>query len=220
MLTVKIKSNIIFGMYVLATTLLVSCQFNGAKVEIGNSLWDGRTLAGWEGDETMFRIEEGVIKAGTLHDKITHNYFLCTKKYYDNFELSLQARVEGDYVNAGIQFRSERIPNHHEVIGYQCDIGEIESGSVWAALYDESRRNKFLLDPNSNLIGRAYNMLGWNKMMIRANHSHIQTFLNDQLIVDYTEQEDTIPENGIICLQIHSGPPGEAWYKDIVINEL
>lgn len=42
---------------------------------------------------------------------------------YGDFELRLEAKLVGPGENAGIQFRSERIPNHHEVIGYQCDMG-------------------------------------------------------------------------------------------------
>ena len=38
--------------------------------------------------------------------------------------------------------------------------------------------------------------------------------------VDYTEEDPTIPDHGIIAVQIHGGPPSEAWYKDITIEEL
>ena len=36
------------------------------------------------------------------------------------------------------------IPDHHEVIGYQADMG----GKYWGALYDESRRRKVLAGPD------------------------------------------------------------------------
>ena len=38
--------------------------------------------------------------------------------------------------------------------------------------------------------------------------------------VDYTELDDTLEQRGLIGLQIHGGPPSEAWYKDITIKEL
>ncbi len=38
--------------------------------------------------------------------------------------------------------------------------------------------------------------------------------------VDYTEPDDVIPQHSIIGLQIHGGPPSEACYKDIAIEEL
>ena len=38
--------------------------------------------------------------------------------------------------------------------------------------------------------------------------------------VDYTEPDDSIEQTGLIGLQIHGGPPSEAWYKDIRLKEL
>ena len=38
--------------------------------------------------------------------------------------------------------------------------------------------------------------------------------------VDYTETDKDIPLTGRIALQIHGGPPGEAWYRNIRIKEL
>jgi len=38
--------------------------------------------------------------------------------------------------------------------------------------------------------------------------------------VDYTEGDAKIARTGIIGLQIHGGPPTEAWYKDITIKVL
>ncbi len=39
-------------------------------------------------------------------------------------------RLKGEGNNAGVQFRSERVPNHHEVSGYQCDVGGAFDRSV------------------------------------------------------------------------------------------
>ena len=39
--------------------------------------------------------------------------------------------------NAGVQFRSKRVPNHHGVSGYQADIAP----GITGGLYDESCRN-------------------------------------------------------------------------------
>ena len=102
------------------------------------SLFDGETLRGWEGNLKMFRIQDGAIVAGTLEQPIANNEFLCTKQSFGDFELRLKVKAIGEGVNAGIQFRTRRIPNHHEVIGYQADVG----GMWWGKLYDESRRRK------------------------------------------------------------------------------
>jgi hypothetical protein len=180
-------------------------------------LFDGKTLSGWEGTEKMFRVEEGAIVAGTLKAKIPRNEFLATKKDYGDFELRLKFKLlGGSGANAGVQIRSERIPNHHEMIGYQADMGD----GWWGALYDESRRNKVLAAPKKEVIAKALKRDDWNDYRIRCEGKRIQLWINGQQTVDYTEPDDKIPQHGKIAVQIHGGPPSEAWYKDIVITEL
>ena len=88
-------------------------------------LWDGKTFQGWEGDTNKtFRIQDGAIVGGTLEKSIPRNEFLCTTRDYTNFVLTLKFKLLGEGANAGIQFRTKRIPNHHEVSGYQADMGD------------------------------------------------------------------------------------------------
>lgn len=110
------------------------------------ALFDGKSFDGWEGDMDWFRIEEGAVVAGSVDKVIPNNEFLCTEVNYENFELRLKTKLQGPGDNAGIQFRSQRIPDHHEVIGYQCDMGSDPAGKIWGYLYDESRRRKFLTE--------------------------------------------------------------------------
>ena len=115
-------------------------------------LFDGKSFRGWEGDTNKsFRIQDGAIVGGTLQEKIPHNEFLCTERSYGNFELRLKFRVVG--ANAAVQIRSQRIPNHYEVRGYQADLGD---PAWWGCLYDESRRNKVLA--KSNIRGSEQNI--------------------------------------------------------------
>src|SRR3954467_15020371 len=80
------------------------------------SLWDGKTFKGWEGDTNKtFRIQDGAIVGGTMKEKIPRNEFLCTTRNYTNFVLTLKFKLIGEGSNAGIQCRTKRIPNHHEV---------------------------------------------------------------------------------------------------------
>lgn len=175
---------------------------------------------GWEGNSGYFRMKDGVIIAGHLDREIPNNEFLCTEKTYRNFEIKLKAKLTGEGKNAGIQFRSSRIPDHYEVIGYQCDMGESAERSIWGSLYDESRRRDFLAHPPEEKVEEAFRKDDWNELTIRAEGPHIQIWLNGIQTVDYTELQENISPEGIICLQIHSGPPAEAWYKDIEIREL
>ena len=88
--------------------------------------------------------------------------------------------------NAGVQFRSQRIPNHHEVKGYQADLGD----GWWGSLYDESRRNKVLVaaDPEA-VVKQALKRDDWNDYTIRCQGRRIQLWINGQQTVDYTEPD-------------------------------
>lgn len=183
-------------------------------------LFDGSSLQGWEGNSDWFRVEDGSVVAGSIERPIPHNEFLCTDRQYGNFELKLQARLKGAGDNAGVQFRTSRIPNSTEVSGYQCDVGSAWNRPVWGGLYDESRRNKMLAEGNPKTVASALKPGDWNDLMVRCVDHHIQIWLNGTLTVDYTETDPSLASRGVIALQIHSGPPTEAWYRNIRIREL
>jgi len=188
-----------------------------ATAPTSQSLFDGRNFEGWEGGHGFFRVEDGAIVGGTLKKPIPHNAFLCTKAEYGDFELRARFKLVGKGANAGIQFRSQRIPKHHEVSGYQADMG----GIFWGCLYDESRRNKVLVGPkDKKALDAVLKKDDWNEYRIRCEGPRIQLWINDVQTVDYTETDPDIPRHGIIGLQIHGGGPSEAWYKDITLTPL
>ncbi len=203
-------------------------------------MFNGETLQGWEGDPEFFRVEDGAIVAGRLSDMIPQNEFLCTTKEYGDFELKVKIKLVGEGDNGGIQFRSQRIPDDREVSGYQADIGYIPVEWVnnfeefqnktatlsddvlyplWGSLYDESRRAKVLALAHRDIVLATLKPDDWNEIRIRAEENQITIWLNNELTIDYTEEEN-MPRRGIIGLQVHSGPPLEVWYKDIFIQEL
>jgi hypothetical protein len=183
------------------------------------SLFDGKTFTGWEGDtEKTWKIEDGCIVGGSLEQQVPRNEFLCTTKSYENFELKVTFKLTGDKAkgNAGVQFRTKRIPKHHEVSGYQADVGQ----DYWGALYDESRRNKVLAKPAKDVIEKLVKYDDWNEYVIRAEGPRIKLWLNGTLTVDYTEADEKIERSGIIGLQIHGGAKAKVYYKNITITEL
>ncbi len=179
-------------------------------------LFDGKTFSGWEGNLTVFRIEDGAIVGGSLKAKVARNEFLCTTRQYANFELRLKVKLVGEGANGGIQFASQRIPNNNEVKGFQADMAD----GFWGRLYDESRRNRHLAGPTPEEQKKIVKLGQWNDYVIRCEGRHIQLWLNGQQTVNYTEPKASIPQTGIIGLQIHGGPPSETWYKDLQIREL
>jgi hypothetical protein len=181
-------------------------------------LFDGKSFKGWEGNMSVFRIEDGAIVGGSMKSALPHNEFLCTTAEYSDFVLRVKFKLMGDArsANAGVQIRSRRIPNDHEVIGYQADVGQ----QYWGALYDESRRKKILMAPAPEDVRQISKLGEWNEYVIRAEGRQIKLELNGRQTVNYTEPDQTIEQKGCICLQIHAGPASEAWYKDIFIEPL
>ncbi len=180
------------------------------------SLFDGQTTTDWDGDGTVFRVEQQSVVGGQLQEQIPHNSFLAHAKTFSDFELRLQFKLLSEKTNAGIQIRSQRIPNHHEMIGYQADLGQ----QYWGCLYDESRRRKVLAGPDQAELAKVLKRNDWNDYRILCEGRRIQLWINDIQTVDYTEADPKIPLTGKIALQIHGGPPGEAWYRNIRIKEL
>jgi hypothetical protein len=195
---------------------IAAATFPAAAAETWVALFDGQTLAGWEGRTDVFRVEDGAIVAGSRTAPTPRNEFLCTVGEYGDFVLRLEFLMPGDGMNAGVQFRSQRIPNDHEVIGYQADMGD----GWWGALYDESRRNRLLAKPDDEVIARALDKDSWNQYVIDARGHRVRLFINDHLTVDYTEPDASVEPRGRICVQIHSGPPGEVRYRNVEIREL
>ncbi|MBV6498873.1 MAG: hypothetical protein CJBNEKGG_01103 [Prosthecobacter sp.] len=186
------------------------------------SLFDGKTLDGWDFDPAMWRVEDGVITGGSTTDRIKKNDFISTKKSYQNFELKLRIKVSGDpktgMLNSGIQIRSVRA-EHGAMSGYQVDCGAGWFGKI----YDEHRRNKVIWSPapeQQAALDKAVDVFGWNEYRIRAEGPRIQTWINGVHCMDYTEADPNIALDGHIAPQVHSGGVCLVQVKDVTIEEL
>ena len=192
-------------------------------------LFDGKTLTGWEGDPKVWRVENGEIVGGSMQGN-PRNEFLTTKRTFYNFRLTLEYKLTGTegFVNAGVQFRSQRATNPpNEMIGYQADIGYGHTGS----LYDESRRKKFLARA-----GAGYGGVGvkeeseiadlekkgeWNKYEIQAMGPLIIIRLNGKQTLAYSETDPSVDDAyGLIGLQIHGNNKAEIRYRNITLDPL
>lgn len=185
-------------------------------------IFDGKSLKGWQvnkGEEKWWRVKDGAIEGGSLSEHVPHNTFLVSAGSYQNFELRLKMKitpVKGG-VNSGIQVRSVRVPEHHEMIGYQADAG----GKWWGKLYDESRRRKVIGEPqDAAAVTKAVKPTGWNDYRIRCEGSRTRTWLNGVAAVDYAEEGAEIPLEGRIGLQVHGGGTLTVQFRDITVERL
>ncbi len=233
--------------YVIA--LLVACsllsQFSVtgdlqlfAQTKDAISLFDGKSLDGWEGDPGHWRVESGAIvgeiPVGTTLD---HNTWLVWNGgSLEDFDLRLQFKLTGAVAaNSGIQFRCQ-VDSVDHVSGYQADL---DMGAVWLGrIYDEHGRG-LLVERGSRVeIGQdgnrkvqtfaplqSYGVLfrqgAWNDYRIVAQGDRVSVYVNGTLFSELQDSQADQKENsGSLALQLHSGPETRVEFRDIRLEAL
>src|SRR5262245_27393069 len=180
-------------------------------------LFDGKSLAGWEGSTAIWRIADGALTGGSLTETVKVNEFLATTREFSDFVIRFQIKLTGTegFVNSGFQIRSQRVPNSSEMIGFQCDFGDPE---WWGAIYDESRRNRVLSPSNMAAIGPVLRRNDWNDYVIRAEGPGMTTWINGVMGTDYRETDPSMPLTGKLGIQIHGGAKALVQVRAIAID--
>jgi type 1 glutamine amidotransferase len=195
------------------------------------AIFDGQSLAGWEGKPEFWSVKDGSIVGETTKDNPTKgNTFLIWRQgLVDDFELELEYRLTGG--NSGIQYRSKDLGDS-VVGGYQ---GDFEAGPKFSGImYEEKGRGILALrgervaiaaDGTKTLgepIGKAEELQqaikpgDWNRYRIVARGTKLQHFINGQLMSETVdEQKDKRAAEGVLALQLHAGPPMMAEFRDI-----
>jgi len=209
-------------------------------------LFSGKDLKGWDGDPRLWSVKDGVIHGETtMENPAQGNTFLIWKDgLAKDFELRLSFRCNATN-NSGIQYRSKHITegtpkNKWVVRGYQHEIrNETKLPSVSGFIYDEGgKRGRLCLvgekavwgaDGKKEITGTLIDQAGfeklfklddWNDVIIIAKGNHIQHYLNNALIVDFTDSDPNLAlKEGVLALQLHAGKPMWAEYKNIRLKE-
>jgi hypothetical protein len=120
--------NCAFIKLVLFTTILLSCNSprhsNAIPSKSYYSIFDGKSLEGWEYDPTYWRVENGnLVGEVTPSTLLKRNSFIIKKDLVTaDFDLKVEYRVSPDG-NSGINYRSETIDSlPYAMRGYQFDI--------------------------------------------------------------------------------------------------
>lgn len=163
----------------------------------------GDSFEGWKqlGGKATYEIADGVITGTSVPN--TPNSFLTTEKYYSDFILEYEFKVDEE-LNSGVQIRSNSIPEYRkgQVHGYQVEIDpDTKRNRMWTAgIYEEGRRG-WLNDLAKNDAARAAFKPGeWNKIRVKAIGDRIQTWLNGVPAADLI---DSMTQTGFIGLQVH-----------------
>ena len=211
------------------------------------ALFNGNDLSGWDGDPRLWSVKDGVIHGETTEaNPAKGNTFIIWKDgTTKDFDLRLSFRCNATN-NSGIQYRSKhitdgKVSNQWVVRGYQHELrNETKLPDVGGFIYDEGgKRGRICLvgqkvewDKDgkkvlkSDLIDqdgykKLFKLDDWNDVIIIAKGNHIQHYLNNTLILDFTDNHPELAlTEGILALQLHAGKPMWAEFKNIRIREL
>ena len=209
------------------------------------NLFNGKDLEGWDGDPSMWKVVDGVIRGETTaSNPAKGNTFLILQGgTLKDFELQLSFRCTADN-NSGVQYRSKHIvdksaKNKWVLRGYQHELrNESKFPNVSGFIYDEGgKRGRICLvgekavwvdgakKVESTLIDQAayeklFKVNEWNDVKIVANGNTIQHYMNGSLVLEFTDSPDNALVEGVIGLQLHAGKPMWAEFKNITLREI
>jgi hypothetical protein len=209
-------------------------------------LFNGKDLTGWDGDPRLWSVKDGALRGETTAENPANGntFIICQDCVMKDFELRLSFRCNAAN-NSGIQYRSRHITegkvrNKWVVRGYQHEIrNELKLPSVAGFIYDEGgKRGRICLVGEKATWGengkkkvtatlldeqefrKLFKLNDWNDVVIIARGTHIQHYLNNRLILDFTDDPRLALREGILALQLHAGAPMWAEFKDIRIKEI
>ncbi len=211
------------------------------------SLFNGKDLTGWDGDPRLWSVNDGVIHGETTEaNPAKGNTFIIWKDgTTKDFELRLSFRCNATN-NSGIQYRSKhitdgKVSNQWVVRGYQHELrNETQLPNVGGFIYDEGgKRGRICLVGEestwekegkklikSDLVDQVafkklFKIDDWNDVVIIAKGNHILHYLNNTLILDFTDNHPELAlTEGVLALQLHAGKPMWAEFKNIRIREI
>lgn len=202
-------------------------------------IFDGKTMSGWEGDTSFWRIEKKCfVGEVTLEKPLKSNTFLIWRGFMpDNFEFKAQYRISPKG-NSGINYRSEEVPGvKYGLKGYQADIdGENqytgqnyeERGRGFLAMRGQIALLKENQKPtitgsvgNSDELKANITPEDWNEIHIIVNGNSMKHYINGVLMSE-TIDEDTKKQKfgGLLGLQVHVMKSMKVEYRKIYLKEI
>lgn len=201
------------------------------------TIFDGKTLNGWQGDPKYWRVDNGdMVGEITPETVVKSNTFLIWQGGEPaDFELKVEFKITSAG-NSGINYRSVVVPdkvtptNRFAMRGYQCDIdgqrrytgnNYEEKGRLFLAVRGQVTRITGRQKPivlatmgDSQELGKSV-VDDWNKIHIIARGNVLMHLINGQLmatVIDDDPRGRTM--KGQLGVQVHVGPPMQVRYRN------
>ena len=217
---------------------LAGLLFVAARLASAQAIFDGKTLAGWDGDPAFWRVENGAIVGETKPGLMPkQNTFLIWRGGAPaDFELHAEYRLTGG--NSGIQYRSSELPDIRWAMqGYQADIDA--SQKYTGQIYEERVRGFLALRGQTAQVGpggkpvvlgtlgsdaelkTAIHTQGWNQYQIIARGNIVIQILNGRVMSTLIDDDKANRRmDRLIGIQVHKGPPMKVEVREIRLKKL
>ncbi len=238
-------------MYLFRAMTLLAVTLPAAAGEASDwqSLFDGKTLAGWhvasrpeDRDKVFWQVRDGAITADSL-GRSEHDYvWLVSDAEYSDFELVLLVRgFRHSPGNSGVQFRSRYDASLGWLDGPQVDV---HPPTPWRTglIYDETRETKrwifpsledWRIEPTQGPESWVWRYSdegdGWNEVRILCRGTWVKTVVNGIAISDLdgtgilddeAHRRHEVGLRGHFALQLHKDDELLIQYKDIRVRTL
>jgi putative heme-binding domain-containing protein len=200
-------------------------------------LFDGKSLDGWHGDLRYWSVQDGAITGSSEKIKLEKSTYLYSEKSSDNFELHFKYRINSEWGNSGVQYRSRvKDPRKYTIEGYQADIAVEKYNGI---LYEVEGRQMIALrgekvlidkDGKKSVVGktcdtdaahRAVRTRGWNDYVVIAYKNKLRHVVNGHTMIEVEDREPGKGAlSGVFAFQMHQGPTMSVQFKDIKIKKL
>ncbi len=201
---------VIFTGFLWLTSFMEFSENNNSKKD-WVSLFNGKDLDGWKihGTELWF-VKDGNLVCESGPDK--EYGYLATDKKFKDFELKLEFLQDANG-NSGVFFRSSL--DGTKIAGWQVEVAP--PGHDTGGIYESYGRGWLVKIPEDK--EDILKMGEWNQLRIKVVGANVQTFLNGEKMVDFSDEK--IGEaTGVVALQIHSGGGIKVSWRNIQIKEL
>jgi len=200
-------------------------------------MFNGKDLAGWEGEPGYWSVEDGAITGKTTAEKTLDHptYLFWQGGKPADFELRAEFRFVSSWGNSGINFRSQKLPKW-DVKGYQADMetGPNYTGILYecnqreimtqrgqkVVIHEDGRRDVTKLADTAEL-QKHIKPNDWNEYTIIARGPEIILKINGFVMSHVVDGEQgKAAADGLITLQLHPGTPMKVQFKNIRIKNL
>lgn len=200
------------------------------------SIFDGKSLDGWEGDPKYWRVADGNMTGEITPDTVikSNTFIIWRGGAPEDFELKVEYRITAAG-NSGINYRSVVVEdkvtpaNKFAMRGYQCDIdgqnrytgnnyeekGRLFLSERGVVAHVTGTRTPVIL----SRVGDSKELMkfitdGWNSVHLIIRGNVLLHNINGRLMSMVIDDDPNRARKGLIGVQVHVGPPMRVEYRN------